>query len=261
VDAAQWSAYLTRELGAPVEVAFGRARRSVLVVHPSRGGYRVRMHRGFEAAPQEVRAAAAAWLRSGRRARRATSVLDDWIDGVLVPTFAPAPDERTPPLSPGTCHDLERLAQELFATFIPPDLLPPERRPKLSFGLRLRTRARRSLHLGTYDSVQHLVRIHRVLDQPAVPAFFVRYILFHELLHAAFPPRRESGRTVHHGPEFRCRERDYPEFPRAKAWEAENIGRLIRSARTGKPMAEKAARRREEPPARSPGVIQRLLFG
>jgi hypothetical protein len=237
VDAAQWSAFLTRELGAPVEVAFGRACRSVLVARPTRGGYRVRMHRGFEAAPHEVRAAAAAWLRSGRRARRATHVLDAWIDGVLVPSFVPREDGRAPAVAGGVCHDLERLADELLPACIPAELLPPGRRPTLSFGLRPTTRARRSLHLGTYDSIRNLVRVHRVLDQRAVPAFFVRYILFHELLHAAFPPRREGTRMVHHGPELRRRERAYPDYARAKAWEAEHIERLIRSARTGKPLA------------------------
>lgn len=259
MDAAEWSAFLSRELGAPVEVAFGRARRSVLVARPLRGGYRVRMHRGFEAAPQEVRAAAAAWLRSGRRARRATSVLDAWIDGVLVPSFTPGDDGAAPAVARGACHDLERLACELFATSLPVEVLPRERRPTLTFGLRPRTNARRSLHLGTYDAVQNLVRIHRVLDQPAVPEFFVRYILFHELLHAAFPPRREAGRTVHHGPEFRRLERAYPEFVRAKAWEREHIERLITSARTGRPLDAKR-RTRNQAPSRNGGV-QGLLFG
>ena len=250
LDAAAWSALLTRELRAPVEVAFGRARQNVLVARPSRGGYRVRMHRGFAAAPPEVRAAVAAWLRSGRRARRATGVLDAWIDGVLVPSFFAAECRRTPVLARGACHDLLELAAELLPHHIPADLLPPERLPALSFGVRPKTRARRSLHLGTYDVAQHLVRIHRVLDQPAVPRFFVRYVLFLELLHAALPPRREGARVVHHGQDFRSRERAYPDFERAKVWEREHIDRLIRSARTGKPL-----------PAQRHGFLQHLLFG
>jgi hypothetical protein len=194
------------------------------------------MHRGFAAAPPEVRSAAAAWLRSGRRARRATGVLDAWIDEVLVPSFAAAEGRRAPLLARGACHDLERLADEILPGHISAELLPAERRPAISFGVRPRTRARRSLHLGTYDCAQHLVRIHRVLDQPAVPTFFVRFILFHELLHAALPPRRNGARAVHHGPDFRRLERAYPDFERAKRWETEHIDLLIRSARTGRPL-------------------------
>jgi hypothetical protein len=250
LDAAAFGAYLTRELQAPVEVAFGRARQNVLVARPSRGGFRVRMHRGFAAAPPEVRAAVAAWLRSGRRARRATGVLDAWIDGVLVPSFFPAEGRRAPALARGACHDLLELAADLLPRHIPADLLPPERIPLLTFGVRPKTRARRSLHLGTYDVAQHLVRIHRVLDQPAVPPFFVRYVLFHELLHAALPPRREGARVVHHGQDFRRLERAYPDFERAKDWEKKHIDRLIRSARTGRPL-----------PPQAPKLLQRLLFG
>lgn len=235
--AADWSAYLSTALSAPVEVVFGRARRGVLVARPIRGGYRVRMHEGFAAAPPEVRAAAAQWLGSGRRAQGATAVLDDWIETVLVPSF-PAASRATARVAPGVHHDLERLADELLPAAIPAQLLPPEHRPVITFGRRLRTPARRSLQLGTYDPSRHLVRLHRVLDQPAVPVFFVRFILFHELLHAALPPRREGRRVVHHGPLFRRLERAYADYARSRTWEQDHIDRLIRSARTGKPLAQ-----------------------
>jgi hypothetical protein len=81
------------------------------------------------------------------------------------------------------------------------------------------------------------VRIHPVLDQPAVPVWFVRYVLFHELLHAVLPPRRGRGsRWIHHGAEFRRRERDYADYARAIAWEDAHMPALIRSAKRGTPM-------------------------
>jgi hypothetical protein len=245
-----WTEYLSRELGAPVVVSYGRARSQVLVARPTASGYRVRMHAGFAAAPPEVRAATARWLSSGRRARKASALLDTWIEDVLVPSIAAAvePAGATDRAhARGAHHDLAQYADELLPRHIDAALLPPEKRPAITWGRRLQTGARRSLHLGTYDGMQRRVRIHRVLDQLAVPAFFVRYVLFHELLHAAIPARRDGGRTVHHGPEFRRRERAYQDFERAKRWEDENIERLLRSTRTGKPL-------------RGGGWVQGLLF-
>lgn len=255
-SSAAWTEYLTSAVGARVEVSYGRARSQVLVAHPTASGYRVRMHSGFAAAPPEVRAATARWLVSGRRARRASLVLDTWIDDVLVPSIAAAapPTVDDPADARGEHHDLVRYADELYAAqHVDAALLPPHARPSIAWGRRLQTRARRSLHLGTYDAMHRRVRVHRVLDQPAVPAFFVRYVLFHELLHAAIPARRQGRRTIHHGPEFRRRERAYPEYERAKRWEDENIERLLRSTRTGKPM-------RAPKPVRAPGWVQRWLF-
>jgi predicted metallopeptidase len=69
-----------------------------------------------------------------------------------------------------------------------------------------------------------------------VPAFFVDYIVFHEMLHQAIPARQSGSRRQHHGPEFRARERAYPDYEKAIAWERENIGMLL-----GKPRIRRAA--------------------
>jgi hypothetical protein len=75
-----WSAFLSAELDAQVEVVFTRARRTVLKVHP-RGALRtVRMNAFFAHAPDPVREAVASWIRSGRRARRKLELLDAWVE-------------------------------------------------------------------------------------------------------------------------------------------------------------------------------------
>ena len=260
-SSAAWTEYLSRELDAPVEVTYGRARRQVLSAKPAGSGYRVRMHSGFATAPPEVRHATARWLASGRRARKASRVLDDWIDDVLVPRIAAdAPARAAEKFSSedarGEHHDLRALALDVLGTDLAPELLPPERLPAITWGRTARTRARRSLHLGTYDGMTHLVRIHRVLDQAAVPSFFVRFVVFHELLHAAVPARRSGRRTLHHGPEFRRIERAYPDFERAKQWETKHIEALLRSTRTGKPLPKP----RSSEPSKAIRFFQRLLF-
>ena len=100
-----------------------------------------------------------------------------------------------------------------------------------------------------------MVRIHPVLDQVAVPRWFVGFVLYHELLHAALGDAPETGsRKRHHGPEFRSREAAHPDYERAITWEKRYVNALIRSARTGKPLRARA----EKP--KLGAVIQRLLF-
>ncbi len=249
-----WQELLARELRLPVRVTFGRARRNVLVARPENGGFHVRLSAMFASAPPDVRDAVVRWLRSGRRAKRAARLLDDWI-AKAADELPPARRRAFEPRPRGEHHDLDALAAQLRPEPLDEELLPRDRWPPLTWGRRGRTGARRSLHLGSYDADQQLVRIHRVLDQAAVPAWFVRYVLFHELLHAALPPERVGGRTVFHGPGFRERERAYPDYERAKEWQAKNIDRLLRSARTGSVL------RPHRRPREVVRAVQGLLFG
>lgn len=81
--------------------------------------------------------------------------------------------------------------------------------------------------MGVYDHLTRTIRIHPSLDRPEVPLFFVEYIVFHEMLHQAVPGKDTGSRKQHHGPEFRARERRYPEYARALTWEKENLNLLL----------------------------------
>jgi hypothetical protein len=70
------------------------------------------------------------------------------------------------------------------------------------------------------------------LDQEWVPRGFVEFVVHHECLHAVIPARSIGGRRVFHPPEFRERERQYPDFWRWRRWEKENLGRFL-----GKPQS------------------------
>jgi hypothetical protein len=257
---------LATALGRPVAVLFGDARHTVVHAAERGGTLVVRLNRFFAEAPDEVRAALARWLGGGRGARRAGRELDDWIDVRLARLHREAPLSvalRTA----GEHHDLARLSSDLLAGPFS-GAFAPSARPRITWGRAGKSRSRRSLRLGSYDPFTRVVRIHPVLDQPFVPEWFVRFILFHELLHAELeepgkpveprPMRAPGARRRHHGPEFRRRERAHPDCARALAWERRHVRALIRSARSGKPVS--AARRPArapplappEPPARRP---------
>ena len=224
----QWEAFLGDRLGRRVGVVYGRARTAPVQVVHDRRTLRVRLHRFFAAAPPEVREALASWLRVGGRARRACRLLDGWIDAQLA-ALPPAAPRRVTLRPHGEHHDLVPLADSLLGREFVLEFedRPP---PKITWGRRARSRARGSLLLGSFDPAAGLVRIHPVLDRPAVPAWFVRYILFHEILHAALP-----GCRLNHGPDFRARERSYPDYERALRWQRAHVSGLISAARRAKP--------------------------
>lgn len=255
-SAAQWESFLAAELSCPVRATYGRSRTVPIQTRPQDGsppGLALRLHRMFAEAPEQVRDDVARWLRVGRRARRACERLDAWIAGRLDAEPCPAPPGLH--LRPrGRHHDLQRLAAPLLGFEFAADFSGDRPRPGLTWGRRGRSRSRRSLRLGSYDVETHVVRIHAVLDQPSVPAWFVRAVLMHEILHAAHPPHPGTGsRWIHHGPEFRARESRYIDFRRASAWEERNLPRLITAARRGTDFVALD----EQPPTRA---VQGLFF-
>jgi predicted metal-dependent hydrolase len=80
--------------------------------------------------------------------------------------------------------------------------------------------------LGHYDPVHHTITLSPVLDQPGVPKFVVRYIVYHEMLHAVFESTSSRGLQRHHPSEFRRAEKAYPDFAAAKDFLREYCSRL-----------------------------------
>ncbi|MDI6796406.1 MAG: hypothetical protein QMD09_05660 [Desulfatibacillaceae bacterium] len=79
---------------------------------------------------------------------------------------------------------------------------------------------RRSIRFGSFNSKNRTIRIHPVLDSPVVPDFFIEFIVYHELLHAIFPPTKkpQERRSIHTG-QFKQRERLFARYDEAIAFE------------------------------------------
>jgi hypothetical protein len=182
-------------------------------------------------------------------------MLENWIAEML-PLHPPPPILDSALQTRGRHHDLARIARGILECELGEDFGPRCAPPRMTWGRTGARRPRRGLRLGSFDAELALVRIHPALDQAAVPAWFVRYVLFHELLHAVYPPvRNADGRWIRHGAAFRERERAYPDLARALAWEKQHIDALIRSARTGRPL-----RISQRTPGGVRRLVQRLLF-
>ncbi len=97
------------------------------------------------------------------------------------------------------------------------------------WGRKRKSRPRDEIVFGTIQEDDRIIRIHPLLDRAIVPAWFVEYVVYHEMCHAVVPDEYDSaGRRIVHHAKFYERERRFHWFRRAKNWEDENLGRFLR---------------------------------
>ena len=70
-------------------------------------------------------------------------------------------------------------------------------------------------------SLAHCITIAGTYDHPDVPRFAIESIMFHEMLHIRIPPRRENGRNIMHGTDFKTMEKSFPHYGIWRQWERE----------------------------------------
>jgi len=219
-------------------------RRTILSVQPGRPGDRsqltLRIHHSFVGAPPEVLQAVAAFVESRKGSDRSREAL-----AVIRQHFAAHKPERRPRRpalrSEGVVFDLGEIAKDLNERYFGGRLSVGVTWGRSSGGAAHHCRRQRttsSLQLGSYSYEDRLIRLHGVLDQPAIPRYVIEAVVFHELLHADMPPVIQNGRRCFHTPEFRRRERQYRHLDKADRWIQEHLPDLLRAR------AEATARRR-----------------
>jgi hypothetical protein len=210
--------------------------RHSIISHSFKGGVlHARIHHMFLDAPARVVSALVRYVVSGDRS--ASQVVGNYIEanGARLARRRP----RAIPLqAKGKHHDLLAIFNDLNEKYFDRAchaLVTWGRRSRVT-----RRQPRRMIKLGSYASLERLIRIHPVLDRSWVPRYFVAYVLYHEMLHHMIPAARgrashvasdrAAPRRVLHPPEFLERERDFRRYERAIEWEKRHIGRLLRAS-------------------------------
>jgi hypothetical protein len=197
----------------PLKVTWHRNRRLYFSFQKSRQSLHLRLHHSFANASDLLYQALFSYIfRASREAkahfRKAAEV---HFENVPLPC---------PPLAAqGKVYDLEAIYHDLKARFFSPDYHASigwsKRTPKSSF---------RHMTFGVYDRQRRQIRLHPLLDNEAVPFFFVEFIVYHEMLHATCPPLIDARGAVRpHTKEFRRQEKLYPRYEQAKAWQKESL--------------------------------------
>lgn len=184
----------------------------------------LRVHHMFLTASPDVVRALARWLTRNKCSESA-----EILDGFIASNRHLIRGAQAKPIATstrGTYHELQEIYDEVNREHFDDTIDAP-----ITWGRMPSTRRRRrSIRLGSYTPEDHLIRIHPYLDQHFVPRYFVRYIVFHEMLHAHLGVfESPSGRLRVHTPEFRKLEQQYPDYDRAIAWheDRKNLGRLL----------------------------------
>jgi hypothetical protein len=125
----------------------------------------------------------------------------------------------------GKYFDLERIFQDLNDRYFRGSL----RGYQVKWGRRRKHRPKDYFIFGTIQEEDRVIRINPSLDQPWVPSWFLRYILYHEMLHAVVPDEPLGrGRRRVHTEAFNRREQKFRGYRRARRWEEENLARFLR---------------------------------
>lgn len=184
--------------------------------------YEVRLHLMFADADAVVVRALARYVADNDR--EASHVLGDFIDNNS--DHVRGKSRRAPTqviLTAGEHHDLRAIFDRLNAEYFDDKI-----DASITWGARTgKVRRRASIKMGSYVVEDRLIRIHRSLDRALVPAFFVEWIVFHEMLHQVHDIQVKKGRREFHSKEFLQDEKRFAHYDRARAWERSHLDDLL----------------------------------
>lgn len=216
---------LAGRLAERVRITVHDNRSTMVSFRRKAGEVHYRVHHMFLDAPGEVVDALAAFAGGARgaaaRRRSAGSRIDAFVRRNRARIGVPRADRLR---ARGHVHDLQAILERLNAEHFEGRV-----EARIGWGVVRGGRRRRTVKTGVYLHDARLIRIHPTLDRSEVPAYYVAAVVFHEMLHQVVPVREARGRRVVHGPEFRRRERAYPDHARARAWEARHLALLLSS--------------------------------
>jgi len=206
---------LATKLGVPVELTITDNIRSMISVRKKGDAFRFRMHHMFLDANDALIDDMVSFARQG-----SSTLIQPFIDSHtdLINT-GERKDRKIRVQLQGDVYDLRALFKELNQTYF-------ENRCDctLTWGKKSSRKNRRSILFGSYNPDRNLIRINPKLDSRKVPLYFVRYVLYHEMLHQEMGIKSDFRHTK----EFRTAEKQFAEYDRAIAWQRRNIRLFIK---------------------------------
>jgi hypothetical protein len=196
----------------PLTLTWHENRSSYLSFRKTRTHLHLRLHRLFEEAPSPVLEALIQFAI--HRDLKARTLIKQMAHLYFSENRVPA-DLVT---QKGTTYDLQEIYTRMQSLLPVSDI-------RIGWARIRKVSGRfRSLTFGTYDPYRHQIRIHPILDHPEVPLYFLEFIVYHEMLHAVCKSRvAADGRCRIHTREFREKERQFPQYEVAKAWEKQSL--------------------------------------
>ncbi len=206
--------------GGPLHLRVNRNTSTLLSLTKPRDGSppRFSVNKMFLSAPDEVVKALGQYVK--RSTPTTHAILRTYMDSHAEAHEEERAQARSLSLrSRGRVHDLHALAEDVNREFFNGEL-----KINITYSrgaVEPANGRRRHIIFGSYDRRHALVRIHPALDDPHVPEFFVKFVIYHEMLHHILDVRPQpGGRRCIHTAQFRDRERRHPDYKRSLEWEA-----------------------------------------
>jgi hypothetical protein len=196
----------------PLNLAWHENRTSFFSCRKERRSIHLRLHKLFAKAPSPVLEAVVFYAVKGDRKA-----------GIIVRQMAHlyfsqkriAADELE---AKGKAYDLHEVRDRIKKNYF------PDVEVAIGWSTHRRVGRFKCMTFGSYDRHRNQIRIHPFLDDAAVPLYFLEFIVYHEMLHAVIPARMDVRGAIHsHTREFRLKEKQFPEFERAKEWEKNSL--------------------------------------
>jgi predicted SprT family Zn-dependent metalloprotease len=203
---------LRRAAGREISLTLTDNATSMISVRQKEDRMSVRLHRMFLQADDALIGEIALFIR---RRKGRTPLIRDFIR-LQSAAIRKREPRRLIPTPRGEHHDLGKLAESINREYFSGKITA-----SITWGARRRGRYVRRRTLGSYSIQTNTIRINPVLDRKTVPCYFIRFIVYHEMLHADMGCDEKGGRRSMHSGEFRRRERMFKEYTQALSWEKE----------------------------------------
>ena len=202
---------LEERLGRPVSLILTDNSTSMLSCRSRDGVLAVRLHRMFLSADHTVLDEIVSYLKKRRGAMPHFRIFLRLNREDLKRKPAKKVNLRTR----GRHHDLAELYDEINRTYFGSKVTAT-----ITWGSGSPRSAVRKRTVGSYSERSNTIRINPVLDRKNVPACYVAFVVYHEMLHADMGIALRGLRRSVHPREFRRREKLFQEYEKVMAWES-----------------------------------------
>lgn len=210
---------LAHRLGEPLDLVGTENRRTLLSWKRGLDGLlRLRIHKQFSRAEEPTLDAVAKYIRNGDKG--AAVEIRSFAREFGLLGYGAGRARFGSPL--GVAHDLRSYLDTQNREYFGGQF-----KGRVGWSRRTRRSRRKTIRLGSWSPRNRLIRIHPALDDKNVPDFVLRFVVFHEMLHAMVGASEQGSRKVYHTRDFRKREQQHPDYARAESWIQDHLEALL----------------------------------
>jgi hypothetical protein len=200
------------------------------VLERRKGQARLSLHKMFLTAPDEVVKAVALYAKGARKADiDYHRVLRSFIQSQLPLQDFTAHRRAVKLQTQGRVYNLQTICDEINHQYFNGKLTLPI----TWYGRGVRVARPRKITYGLYEDALKLIKIHKILDDPFFPPYFVSFVVYHEMLHAVIPGERDDrGNFCVHTRLFKLKEKEFVDYKRAREWEKQHIKQIFSHGRS-----------------------------